>query len=117
MGAVVSYANSAKENILGVNPKSIEQYGSVSEVVATEMATGAKRIFQTDVSLAITGVAGPSGGTKDKPVGFVCFAISGPSFERGLHHQFSGTRNEVQYASTSWIIGILINELKKGTNR
>jgi PncC family amidohydrolase len=112
MGAVVSYANSAKESILGVNPKSIEQYGSVSEVVAIEMARGAKRIFKTDVSLAITGVAGPSGGTKEKPVGFVCFALSGPNFERGLQYQFSGSRNEIQAASVFWIIDVLLKELK-----
>lgn len=113
MGAVVSYSNYAKENILGVNAKSIEQYGVVSEVVALEMARGAKRIFNTDVSIAITGVAGPSGGTSDKPVGLVCYAVSGPNFERGLHHQFAGTRSQIQAASVSWIIDILLNELKK----
>jgi PncC family amidohydrolase len=117
MGALVAYANSAKENILGVPVKTIEQYGAVSEEVAVEMARGAKRVFKTDVSVAVTGVAGPSGGTKDKPVGLVCFALSGPSFERSLHNQFSGTRNEIQAASVSWILSIFLKELKIGFKR
>jgi PncC family amidohydrolase len=118
MGTVVAYANSVKENILGVRKNLIEEHGAVSEVVAVEMAKGARRIFNTDVSIAITGVAGPSGGTHEKPVGFICFALSGPNFERGLQHQFSGTRTAIRAASVSWIIDVLLKELKthKGRN-
>jgi PncC family amidohydrolase len=112
MGGIVAYANSAKENILGVPVKLIEQHGVVSEEVAVAMARGANRIFKTDVSIAITGIAGPSGGTQEKPVGLVCFALSGPNFERGLRYQFTGTRNAIQAASVSWIIDILLKELK-----
>lgn len=112
MGAVVSYANTAKENILGVSAQTLIDYGAVSESVALQMAKGAKKIFNTDVSLAITGVAGPTGGTKEKPVGFVCFAFCGPNFECSLQHRFSGTRTQIQEASVSLIIETILNKLR-----
>lgn len=113
MGAVVSYANSVKEKVLSVRSSSLQNEGAVSELVALEMAKGVCKNLNVDVSVAITGVAGPTGGSPQKPVGFVCFAICGPNFERVFHHQFSGTRNEIQKASAQKALSVLLDLLKK----
>jgi nicotinamide-nucleotide amidase len=75
MGGVVSYSNAAKQELLGVDPALIEVNGAVSEPVAEAMAAGALRRFGADTAVAITGIAGPSGGTAEKPVGTVCFTV------------------------------------------
>lgn len=74
-GGVVSYANEAKVELLGVDPALIAEHGAVSEPVAEAMATGALQRFRADTAVAITGIAGPGGGTADKPVGTVCFSV------------------------------------------
>lgn len=70
-GSVVSYANEAKVNVLHVSQESLQQFGAVSEAVSIEMARGAQRVLNVDCSIATTGIAGPDGGTEDKPVGTV----------------------------------------------
>lgn len=75
-GGVVSYSNNAKEDLLGVDAALIAEYGAVSEPVAEAMAAGALRRFGADTAVAITGIAGPGGGTPDKPVGTVCFCVA-----------------------------------------
>jgi competence/damage-inducible protein CinA-like protein len=75
-GGVVSYANEAKTTLLDVAPELIEQHGAVSEAVAAAMAVGAQAAFRATIALSITGVAGPGGGTKDKPVGLVFIALA-----------------------------------------
>jgi nicotinamide-nucleotide amidase len=72
-GSVVSYSNEAKAELLGVDPALIERHGAVSPEVAEEMAKGALERFGADVAVSITGIAGPEGGTEEKPVGYVCF--------------------------------------------
>lgn len=71
---VVSYSNGAKESILGVNNTTLEEYGAVSEPVVEEMAEGALHLSGADIAVAVSGIAGPEGGTDDKPVGTVWFA-------------------------------------------
>lgn len=73
--SIVTYANAAKIKYLGVKPSSIDTYGVVSEQVAGEMAAGIAKAQQAQVGIGISGVAGPSGGTPDKPVGMVCFGL------------------------------------------
>jgi nicotinamide-nucleotide amidase len=72
-GSVVSYSNEAKTDLLGVDPELIAAKGAVSLEVAEQMARGALERFGADVAVSITGIAGPDGGTEEKPVGYVCF--------------------------------------------
>jgi nicotinamide-nucleotide amidase len=72
-GGVVAYSNEAKEGLLGVDPGLIATHGAVSPEVAEAMALGALERFDADVAVAITGIAGPDGGSEEKPVGYVCF--------------------------------------------
>lgn len=76
LGSVVSYSNEAKINLLGVSAESIENHGAVSEEVVKEMAVGALNKFETDYAIATSGIAGPGGGTEDKPVGTVWIALA-----------------------------------------
>ncbi len=76
MGGIVSYANAVKEQVLGVPHTVLEDFGAVSESCAAEMAKGAKRLLGCDVAVSVTGVAGPGGGTEEKPVGTVCFGLA-----------------------------------------
>jgi competence/damage-inducible protein CinA-like protein len=72
-GGVVAYSNQAKADLLGVDPALIEEHGAVSQEVAEAMSRGALERFEADVAVSITGIAGPDGGTEEKPVGYVCF--------------------------------------------
>ncbi len=92
-GSTVAYANEIKENVLGVENNSLIEFGAVSEQVVLEMAEGVRKLFNTDFSIATSGIAGPDGGTEDKPVGTTWIAISSASksfalkFNLGDHRQ------------------------------
>ncbi|WP_431231972.1 competence/damage-inducible protein A [Mycolicibacterium psychrotolerans] len=101
-GAVVAYANEAKADVLGVEPALIEQCGAVSQEVAEAMAAGALRRFDADTAVAITGVAGPGGGTEDKPVGTVWFCVmlgDGTTVSRSV--RLPGERADIRERSTT----------------
>jgi nicotinamide-nucleotide amidase len=101
-GGVVSYSNEAKAALLGVDPGLIERHGAVSMEVAEAMADGALARFEADTAVAITGVAGPGGGTEAKPVGYVCWAVKtaeGGSLVRDV--RLPGDRAEVRDRSTT----------------
>ncbi|MDH4326235.1 MAG: CinA family protein [Betaproteobacteria bacterium] len=95
----VTYSNAAKQEDLGVAAKTLRAQGAVSEAVAREMAAGAQKRAGAQVALAITGVAGPTGGTKDKPVGMVCFAWAHGSKIRSETKRFDGDRESVRRQS------------------
>ena len=105
---VVSYANGAKESILGVNNQTLEDHGSVSAEVVAEMANGALRLSGADISVAVSGVAGPTGGSKEKPVGTVWFAWAirdGANANIDTHCEyFSGDRDLVREASVAYAL-------------
>jgi nicotinamide-nucleotide amidase len=93
----VTYANSAKARVLGVDEETIRWHGSVSAEVAAAMATGARRVSGADVALALTGVAGPGGGSDEKPVGTVYMAVAGPSGSTDVQHRaLGGERAQIQ---------------------
>lgn len=102
MGGVVTYSNALKQSLLGVREETLKQHGAVSLAVAREMSQGARLNLNVDWSLAITGVAGPSGGTPEKPVGTVCFSCSGPNFEEAVTQKFTGSRTEIQNQAANW---------------
>lgn len=113
-GSVVSYARRAKENILQVDSAMIKALGEVSEPVAKAMARGARAALDCHWAVSITGIAGPSGGTPEKPVGTVCFAVSGPGFEQALTHQFDRQleRQEIQRQAAVFALDLLLNALR-----
>jgi nicotinamide-nucleotide amidase len=78
LGGVIAYSNAVKRNLLGVSAELLEQFGAVSDPVAQAMAEGARRLTGSDWSMAVTGVAGPGGGSTEKPVGLVHIAVAGP---------------------------------------
>ncbi|TEU10786.1 MAG: CinA family protein [Anaerolineales bacterium] len=92
IGGVVSYANEAKERILGVSHQTLQEHGAVSEETAREMSRGVRRLFQTDVALAVTGIAGPSGGTLEKPVGLTYIALTAADLKRCERYLWKGDR-------------------------
>ncbi|MBI4794187.1 MAG: nicotinamide-nucleotide amidohydrolase family protein [Deltaproteobacteria bacterium] len=96
LGAVVAYANRVKKEILQVSGQTLKSFGAVSEQTAREMALGAVKITGADLALSVTGIAGPGGGSTDKPVGTVCFAIADRDKSRSVRMRFSGNRNMVQ---------------------
>ncbi|MDX2053320.1 MAG: competence/damage-inducible protein A [Polyangiaceae bacterium] len=94
VGAVVCYANSAKEQLLNVPPRLLEAHGAVSEEVAKSMAAGAKKSFGAHLALAITGIAGPTGGSAEKPLGLVHVALATPNDVSAFHYVRPGERTQ-----------------------
>lgn len=95
-GGFVTYANEAKVKLLHVNEETLNKYGAVSSFVAHEMAVGAKTVMGTDCAIAVTGIAGPDGGTKEKPVGLVYIATLCGEKELITENHFSGSRMEIR---------------------
>lgn len=96
----VTYSNKAKIEMLGVRAETLDQYGAVSEETALEMAEGILRYSHADLGIAITGIAGPAGGSQEKPVGTVWLAFSGKHFNTGSQcHVFTGDRQAIRLAS------------------
>ena len=98
-GGVVAYSNQAKMDLLGVSPETLDQYGAVSDQTVLEMAAGARERFRTDLSLAVSGIAGPDGGTPEKPVGTVYIGMSDRNFSFSRRYAFSGARDQVKLNS------------------
>lgn len=107
----VTYSNEAKQQMVGVQDTTLQQHGAVSEQTVREMATGAAKAAAAEYAIAVSGIAGPEGGTPDKPVGTVWFAIVGP--EGGVLAQrqiFAGDRDAVRRQSVAWALQTLLDE-------
>jgi nicotinamide-nucleotide amidase len=100
LGGVVAYANGVKEGELGVPAALLEEHGAVSPEVAAAMARGARERLGADVAVAVTGIAGPDGGTPEKPVGLVYLHVEGPDGGRGREFSFPGDRASIRARST-----------------
>ena len=110
--AYVTYANEAKQSLVGVKEETLETYGAVSEQTAREMAEGGAKAANADAALAVTGIAGPDGGTAEKPVGLVyigCHVNGNTVVERNV---FSGNRREVREQSVGAALALLKRQLQ-----
>jgi len=103
----VTYSNESKIKLLGVDEKLIEQHGAVSEQVASAMAQGAIAKTGADVAVAVTGIAGPSGGTTEKPVGLVYIAVATKNKITCVKNIFSGSRDDVRLQSVGKALEML----------
>ena len=115
-GGVVAYSNDAKIQLLGVDPALIEAHGAVSEPVAEAMAAGALKRFGADTAVAITGIAGPGGGTPEKPVGTVCFTVMLGAPGAAKHQitrtlRLPGNRSDIRERSTTVAMHMLLRAL------
>ena len=99
-GGIVAYDNSVKTKLLGVSDVTLSEHGAVSEQVAREMAEGCARELGTDIGIGITGIAGPGGGTPEKPVGTVWIAVAGVGETRSLGRVYVGDREEIRLRAT-----------------
>jgi nicotinamide-nucleotide amidase len=99
-GGIVAYSDDVKQRSLDVRAETLAAHGAVSEETAVEMASGARRILGADLGLAVTGIAGPDGGTPDKPVGTVCFALASATRTYHSRHHLWGTRDWVKLLSS-----------------
>ena len=110
--AYVTYANEAKQSLVGVKAETLEAYGAVSEQTAREMAEGGAKVANANAALAVTGIAGPDGGTAEKPVGLVyigCHVNGNTVVERNV---FSGNRREVREKSVGAALALLKRQLQ-----
>jgi PncC family amidohydrolase len=113
LGSVVSYARSVKSDVLGVPASLLAVHGEVSEPVARAMARGARQNLKVDWAVAITGIAGPNGGTADKPVGLVHFAVCGPGFEVAERRLFgSQSREDIQRQAALFAFDLLLSAVR-----
>jgi nicotinamide-nucleotide amidase len=107
VGGVIAYDNSVKEKLLAVPRADLEAHGAVSEPVARAMAKGARQSLGTEVGLAITGVAGPDGGTPEKPVGFVWVVADTPAGAKAYGWRYIGDRAEIRFRATQAVLDLL----------
>lgn len=111
MGSIVCYSYSAKTDLLGVQWETLNSHGAVSEEVALQMARGACERLKANCTISITGIAGPTGGTPEKPVGTVWFGVKGPGFEASEKALFLGERVEIQKQSVHFALKLLNSKI------
>jgi PncC family amidohydrolase len=110
-GGVISYSNEVKESILGVPEETLIEHGAVSEETAQAMAQGARRLLGTDVALSVTGIAGPTGGTTEKPVGLVYVGLAAEGADLWEKHIWQGDRAQNKEQSAEAALKLLLKYL------
>ena len=112
-GSITAYSNKTKIKVIGVKEETLDEYGAVSHQVAEEMAQGGRKTLAADICLADTGIAGPSGATREKPVGLFYIGLSNPSGTFSRKHVFPGNREQnkrdAAEAALSWLKEYLIS--------
>jgi len=108
LGGVISYSNEAKKSLLAVAEPDLAEHGAVSEVVARAMVQGIQEHFGADYALACTGIAGPGGGTDDKPVGLVYIGVAGPGDIRVERCTFDGDRESIKEQTAECALALLL---------
>lgn len=112
LGGVIAYANEIKLAVLGVRPETLEKDGAVSAETALEMAQGVRRLTGADIGVAITGIAGPEGGSLEKPVGLTWIGIYAPDVSRAWRYLWSGERLAVKEQSAEQVLRLVIAYLR-----
>jgi nicotinamide-nucleotide amidase len=112
-GGFITYSNTLKRELLGVPAETLEKFGAVSSQTAEAMAEGARERTGASYAVAITGVAGPDGGTKEKPVGLVYLGVSGPDGTTVLHRRFIGDRERIRVFTTQAALDLLRRKLER----
>ena len=111
LGGVVSYGNDAKVSLLGVDTGALKADGAVSEMVARQMADGARERFGADVGISTTGIAGPGGGSAEKPVGLVFVAVSTSDMSMCRRYVFTGARDDIKTRSANAALALALEVL------
>ncbi len=112
LGGVVCYSNELKQNLLGVRPETLERYGAVSAETASELAQGVCRLTGSEIGLSVTGIAGPTGGSDEKPVGTVYFGLSSKGQAQVKHRRIPGDRESVRMRAARFALDWLRTELE-----
>ena len=112
LGSTVTYSNESKERLLGVDHQTLLEHGAVSEDTAREMAIGACKVYGSDYSAAVTGIAGPGGATDEKPVGLVFISVSDGSRTVVSRNNFIGNRQEIRDQTTDAAIDMLVEFIR-----
>ena len=111
VGSVTAYAYEAKVRLLGVRWGTLEKYGAVSQETALEMARGVRRALAADIGLAVTGIAGPGGGTPEKPVGLVWIGLNAAGYDEAWAYFWNGDRLQIKEQSAEQALNLLLNYL------
>lgn len=111
LGGLIAYSNEVKERLLGVPAPVLAAHGAVSDPVALAMAQGARARLGSDWGLGITGIAGPGGGTPQKPVGLVYVAVAGPGGHAVTENRFRGSREEIKAQTAERALALLWEQL------
>jgi PncC family amidohydrolase len=111
LGGILAYANSAKVSLLGVSAATLEQFGAVSRETVVEMAQGARRVVGADLALSVSGIAGPGGGTPDKPTGTTWIGLAAPDGAWARHFCWDGDRIANKAASAEAALLFLLDYL------
>ena len=117
LGGVIAYGNATKEELLGVPHELLARHGAVSAPVALAMAEGARRLLRADLALAVTGIAGPGGGTPDKPVGLVYIALATSEGAEWRRYVWSKSRIENKHLSVQTALAWLVEWMGGGGGR
>ncbi|MCB9758046.1 MAG: CinA family protein [Candidatus Omnitrophica bacterium] len=113
IGGVLVYANRAKTKLLGISPALLKKHGAVSQPVAQDMAAAVRKVLKTDFGISITGIAGPAGGTIQKPVGLVFIAVANSKKITCKKFYFKGSRQKIKTAATDSALKLLLNFMNK----